>query len=410
MALFLCMATQSLCATPTKAGKACIACHGETTPGLVADWRLSKHAEKGVGCETCHGTGHTSAADVAKAGVAGPQVCNQCHEHRVNQFKAGKHALAWACAANMPNFPHVSRVMIEGGKGCGGCHKFGLKDEKELTALKLAGTGSQAASCDVCHTRHTFSKTEAQQPQACQTCHQGDDHPQWLMYSGSKHGARSTMKQVGALPKTAGAPTCQTCHMPKGDHAVKTAWGFFGLRLPLPADPEWAADRVAIFQAMGLFGMDGKPTPMIEGAKKLDLFRFSDEEFMKERDKMINACVECHTKSFATAELAKGDALLREADKVMAQGIREVAALYKDGIVKKPEPYPEPFPMILTFHEAPNPAEEKIFKMFLDHRPLVYMGAYHNNPEYPIWFGYSEMLADLYEIKKEAAQLRKENH
>jgi hydroxylamine dehydrogenase len=304
----------------------------------------------------------------------------------------------------------MSRVMMEGGKGCGGCHKFGLKDEKEWNALKAAGTASQGGSCDVCHTRHNFSKTEAQQPQACQTCHQGDDHPQWLMYSGSKHGVRSAMKQIGALPKNAGAPTCQTCHMPKGDHAVKTAWGFFGLRLPLPEDPEWATDRVTIFQAMGLFGMDGKPTPMIEGAKKLDLFRFTDEEFRKERNKMITTCTECHTKSYAETELAKGDALLREADKIMAQGIREVASLYRDGIVKKPEGYPAPFPVILTFHEAPNPAEGKLFQMFLDHRPLVYMGAYHNNPEYPIWYGYSEMLADLYEIRKEAAELRKEKH
>jgi hydroxylamine dehydrogenase len=149
---------------------------------------------------------------------------------------------------------------------------------------------------------------------------------------------------------------------------------------------------------------------MIEGAKKLDLFRFTDEEFRKERNKMITTCTECHTKSYAETELAKGDALLREADKIMAQGIREVASLYRDGIVKKPEGYPAPFPVILTFHEAPNPAEGKLFQMFLDHRPLVYMGAYHNNPEYPIWYGYSEMLADLYEIRKEAAELRKEKH
>jgi hydroxylamine dehydrogenase len=402
--------SQSVWAATTKPGQTCVTCHQMTTPGMVTDWKLSKHAKKGVGCETCHGTAHTSAADAAKAGLAGPEVCGQCHESRVKEFKAGKHALAWKAATNMPNFPHISRVQMEGGKGCGGCHKFGLKDEKEMNILKAAGSASQSGSCDACHTRHTFSKTESRQPQACQTCHQGDDHPQWTIYSYSKHGVRAMLKQVGALPKNAGAPTCQDCHMPKGDHAVKTAWGFFGLRLPLPDDPAWAADRVTIFQAMGLFGMDGKPTPVMEGAKALDLFRFTNEDWQKERDKMTKICAECHAMSFVKAEFAKGDSLLRDADKLMAEGIRIVADLYKDGVVKKPEAYPAPFPVILTFHEAPNPAEAKLFEMFLDHRPLMFMGAFHNNPEYPIWYGYAEMMADLYEIKKEAAELRKEKH
>jgi hydroxylamine dehydrogenase len=218
------------------------------------------------------------------------------------------------------------------------------------------------------------------------------------------------MKQVGALPKDAGAPTCQTCHMPGGDHAANTSWGLFGLRLPLPDDPKWAADRITIFQAMGLFGMDGKPTAAIEGAKRLGLFRFTNEEWQKERDKMIKTCAQCHTTSFAKAELAKGDSLIREADSLMAQGIRIVADLYKDGIVRKPDSYPAPFPMVLTFHEAPNPAEAKLFLMFLNHRSMMFIGAFHNNPEYPVWYGYSEMLADLYEIRKEAAELRKEKH
>lgn len=398
---------QSAPSTPAKPGQTCVECHAGLSPGLVSDWKASKHAEKGVGCETCHGADHNSAADADKAGVAGTETCNQCHENQVKQFNGGKHALAWKCAVNMPNFPHLSRVFMEGGKGCGGCHAFGSKDEKETGALKSAGTRSQGASCGVCHTRHTFSRTEALAPQSCQTCHQGDDHPQWLMYSGSKHGVRSALKQVGVLPKDACAPTCQSCHMPKGDHAVKTAWGFFGIKFPLSKDPAWAADQTTILQAMGLLDMKGAPTPAMEGAKALDLFRFTEDDWQKERDKMIKTCAECHSTRFVKEELRKGDDLLREADKLMAEGIREVAGLYKDGIVKKLEGQPEAFPNIFTFHEGPNPAEEKLFVMFLDHRPLMFMGAYHNNPEYPIWYGYSKMKADLYEIKKEAAELRK---
>ena len=82
-------------------------------------------------------------------------------------------------------------------KGCGGCHKIGLKDEGEISKLKAEGRGFGLASCDACHTRHTFSVQEARQPQACQTCHMGFDHPQWEMYSSSKHGVRYLLKQNG---------------------------------------------------------------------------------------------------------------------------------------------------------------------------------------------------------------------
>ena len=60
---------------------------------------------------------------------------------------------------------------MEGMKGCGGCHKIGIKSEKEIYRLRGQGTGFGYASCDACHTRHTFSIKEARQPQACQTCH-----------------------------------------------------------------------------------------------------------------------------------------------------------------------------------------------------------------------------------------------
>ncbi len=83
----------------------------------------------------------------------------------------------------------------------------------DLAKLKQHGSGYGNASCDACHTRHAFSKLEARQPQARQTCHMGFDHLQWERYASSKHGVRALLKQSGVLPKTVAAPTCQTCHM-----------------------------------------------------------------------------------------------------------------------------------------------------------------------------------------------------
>lgn len=70
------------------------------------------------------------------------------------------------------------------------------------------------------------------------------------MYSASKHGVRHELKQLHVLPADAAAPTCQTCHIQDGNHAVRTAWGFLALRLPLPEDKQWAADRATILQAL----------------------------------------------------------------------------------------------------------------------------------------------------------------
>jgi hydroxylamine dehydrogenase len=64
----------------------------------------------------------------------------------------------------------------------------------------------------------------------------GFDHAQWEMYSSSKHGVRYLLKQSGTLPETTLAPTYQTCHMQEGNYEVRTAWGFLGIRLPLPEE------------------------------------------------------------------------------------------------------------------------------------------------------------------------------
>ena len=107
----------------------CLECHKKTTPNIVSDWQLSKHSQNGVDCAACHGEDHTSAADVAKARIPTPDTCARCHEEKVNQFKKGKHAVAWAAMKAMPTVHAQPMAMTEGMKGCGGCHKIGLKTD-----------------------------------------------------------------------------------------------------------------------------------------------------------------------------------------------------------------------------------------------------------------------------------------
>ena len=385
----------------------CVDCHLGVTPQLVTDWRLSAHSEAEVGCAECHGAEHTSAEDVAEVKLPTIDTCRDCHEERVEEFERGKHALAWAAMNAMPTTHALPMALSQGMKGCGGCHKIGVKSGQEVKVLKASGSVFGHASCDSCHTRHAFSVKEARQPQACQTCHMGFDHPQWEMYSTSKHGVRYLLKQNGTLPESTAAPTCQTCHMRGGDHEVRTPWGFLAVRLPLPEDESWKADQVTILQALGVLDPEGNPTPRLDVVKAADVARLTQEDFDRERAKILEACSECHSENFARAEIEKGDSMIRQADRLLAEAIRVIAALYADGVLEKPEEYAYAFPDLLAFHDAPTPIEQRLFEIHLKHRMRAFQGTFHSNPDYALWYGWSEMVRDLAEIKERAAELRR---
>ena len=44
--------------------------------------------------------------------------------------------------------------------------------------------------------------------------------------------------------------------------------------------------------------------------------------------------------------------------------------------------------------------------MHLEHRMRTFQGAFHNNPDYSLWYGWSEMVQDLTEIRTLAEELR----
>ncbi len=395
--------------TDAKGGQPCIECHSKVTPNIVSDWKQSRHSEMNIACDTCHGSDHMTAADASKAKIPTPETCAQCHETQVAQFKKGKHSLAWAAMEAMPTIHWQPMAMTEGMKGCGSCHKIGLKSPEQLTALqKQERFGT--ASCDSCHTRHTFSVKEARSPQACETCHMGFDHPQWEMYSSSKHGVRNELKQLGVNSAASAAPTCQTCHMQEGNHEVMTGWGFLAVRLPMPEDKQWAADRATILQALGVLDPNGKPTARLNVVKTAEVARLDQASWQTQRDKMLKTCNQCHSGNFAKQQLEYGDDMIRNADHLMAQAINTVAGLYQDGLLPKPKNYAYAFPDLLTFHDAPTVIEQKLFVMFLEHRMRTFQGTFHASPDYALWYGWSEMQRDLTEINALAAEIRRTGH
>lgn len=396
----LCLVALILCGADAfgAAKSVCIDCHKKVTPGVVQQHLEGKMSKKGVDCSTCHGSDHKKMDDARLAKIPTPDTCIGCHKKQVDQFRDGKHNLAWIAAVSMPMMAHQPKAVAGGDyKGCSSCHKIGVQSEKERAETRYGH-----AQCDACHTRHSFKKSEAQDPRACQTCHMGFDHPQWEMWSTSKHGTIWQIEGKGSKR----APTCQTCHMQGGDHRVMTSWGFLALRLP-EDDKDWLNDRVTILQAIGVLDDKGSPTARLDLVKAGKVARLSKEEFQAERDKMISVCSQCHGKSYAKGQLDAADRVVKDVDKVFAEAIRIVQDLYREGVLKKPEGWAFA-PDLLQFYEAKSSVEQDLYLMFLEYRMRTFQGAFHMNPDYMHWYGWAPMKETLQKIKDEAEKLRSE--
>ena len=398
-------------------GDPCIECHLKVTPGMVADWQSSRHSQEDVTCSVCHGVEHKTDKDSKLAEFPTEGICTECHEDQFNQFVKGKHNFGWTAMLALPVTHVEPDELMEGGRGCGGCHNMGVKSEAQKQDQLKKGYRYQNNSCDECHTRHAFSKKEAQNPRACQQCHMGYDHPQWEMWSSSKHGSRYLTKEVGDLPEGANAPKCQTCHLPDGSHENRTAWGFLGVRLPLPEDPQWKADRVTILKALGVLNPEtGEPTARLDVVKAADLARLTEEAWQTERNKMLETCAGCHSKTYAKTQLDMSDSMMQKADRLMAEAIEIVADLYRDGIIKKPEDYSFAYPDLLYFMRTGGSSmdnlsyiDQVLLQMYMKHRMRTYQAFFHVNPDYAYWYGWAMMVKDLGEIK-ELARTMRETH
>lgn len=79
--------------------EACADCHGGRSPDdpIYAHWKDTKHYQKGVTCESCHGPGSAHKANPSKDNIltfpklASPVVCAQCHGPLVNDYKFSSH-------------------------------------------------------------------------------------------------------------------------------------------------------------------------------------------------------------------------------------------------------------------------------------------------------------------------------
>lgn len=391
----------SMMASPSWAKPStCQDCHEKMNPGIVKDFNRGKMAER-LTCKSCHGSRHMSEADVDKVKLPTISTCKKCHSRQAKQYLSGKHAKGLLPITAFPDFAHQQpQAFIDGQKGCNGCHNLGITDQT-VRKNKLRSHYKYGMDCQNCHTRHAFSKEEALQPEACNSCHTGFDHAQWEMWSHSKHGAAYKTNR-----KEHRGPTCQDCHMKNGDHKVMTAWGFLALRLP-EADEEWMGYRATILKALGVLDEKGTPTARLEIVKAADMVRLDKESFDNERTKMEKTCQECHSATFTRENFKNADLMIKAADKILAEAIDIIADLYRDGIIeKKTNMAAFPYPDLLTFYEVNTHIEELLYEMFMDFRMKTFQASFHIMPDYTTWYGYAKMKKTLVEIKNLSVQMR----
>ncbi|MCD4844348.1 MAG: hypothetical protein K8R25_07680 [Methanosarcinales archaeon] len=391
----------------------CTDCHTSITPMIVEDFQSGAMSDN-IDCSNCHGSNHNSADTVDKVEFPTHQTCGACHAAQDSQYMDGKHSIAWAALFAPPTTTDQPKELMEGQKGCGGCHKIGAKDSTGWEDYHYGIVG-----CDNCHTRHSFSVEEARRPEACLPCHQGFDHAQWEMYSTSKHGVIYQIEgdkwnwttQLDKAGSSYTAPTCQLCHMKDGDHAVLTSWGFLGVRVEEP-DNEWMEDRVSVLKSYGVFDADGNPTARFDLVKDAKLARLTMDEWNAPREEMISTCSECHSEEFAKNSLAEGDHIIRECDRIYADSIETVAALYRDGVLPEPEYIDElpsyPYTDVLRFYDQATPIELDLWHMMMEYRMRAFQSTFHANPDYTQWYGWAPLKETAVRIKAEDERLRAE--
>lgn len=384
----------------TEVGRECIDCHKTENPGIINDWKDSRHAHASVSCIDCHqveadspmATQHETlvGTDVYISVLVPPSTCARCHPAEYTQFNESGHFRAYHqiipkdslhALVNVhegQNHPELSGA--SGETGCMQCHgtEILLDENNRPTAATWpnAGMGNiypdgSTGNCSTCHTRHKFSIAEARKPFACASCHLGPDHPDIEIFENSKHGhvyhtdgenwiwdsAPDTWE-----PGDYRGPTCATCHM-SGIGELNTTHNIterLYWNLWAPRSEVRNSDDVL--------------SPILGNGEE-------------GRAKMTLVCNSCHSALHTESFFTQGDRAV-ELYNVAYFDVADAwrAELAEEGLLKE-NPWTDEFQIVyyyLWHHEGRRARQ----------------GALMGGPDYAHWHGFFELQQDLYKLEE----------
>jgi formate-dependent nitrite reductase cytochrome c552 subunit len=401
----------------------CLSCHTEKGNGKVIaeQWKMSKHAEVGVGCLECHKAEEGDADAYTHEGeliatIVTPKDCGRCHEKETEEFTNSHHADAGMIMGSLDN---VLAEVVEGhtafndganpaaASGCWQCHGSKvevmkdengnpMKDDDGIVVLdpktwpntgigRINLDGSKG-SCSACHTRHSFSVAQVRQPENCGKCHMGPDHPQIEIYNESKHGinfhANKDKMNLDAHPWIVGedyidAPTCATCHISATPDMPITHE--IGARISWTLRPK-ISEKIDASE-MKKYEKLGKDLP---------------DDFLtweQRRDNMKNVCKQCHTEGYVENFYYQYD---NQVELYNEKYGKPATKLY--GMIKKAG--------LVTGTNFDDKIEWTFFYLWHHEGRRARMGAAMMGPDYTQWHGnydlaerfYTEFVPELKEI------------
>ena len=384
----------------SEAGKGCIDCHKQVSPGQIADWKNSRHAHVGVSCIDCHqvpadspmATQHETlnGTDIFVSVLVSPAVCGNCHTAAVEQFNHSGHFRAYHQIIPKDNL-HALTNIHEGRNhpefqdapnetGCMQCHgtKIELDANNRPTPETWPNNGmgniypdGATGSCTACHTRHTFSIAESRKPEACASCHLGPDHPNIEIYNNSKHGHIYNTDGDNWEWETAPdawepgdyrAPTCSTCHMSGiGELSVthnvsdRLYWNL------------WAKESK-------VRGSDDVLSPLLGDGPA-------------GREKMKSVCHNCHSTLHTDGFFAQGDKAVKLYNVAYYEPATEMLESLRSENLLGDNPWADEFQITyyhLWHHEGRRARQ----------------GAMMGAPDYAHWHGFFELQQALYKLEK----------
>lgn len=360
---------------PAAEGGDCNSCHQKDNPGLYLQWKNSEHGKNDIGCLDCHGADKADADAFEHHGatiatMVTPKDCGKCHEQEEQETSNSYHAHAGEILdSNDAYLAHAAGGHPIAIVGCESCHGGKViidpKSPNKLSPLtwpnsgigRLNPDGSKGA-CNACHSRHSFSRYQARQPENCGKCHLGPDHPQKEIYEESKHGiAYFGYKDTLDLHKKEwvvgrdyyNAPTCATCHMSAtADQAVTHDVGnriSWTLRPPVSSYKENAG---------------------------------------KKRQAMQNVCLNCHQKAFVEGHYYQYDALVKLYNIKFAKPAGEIMKMVSD---KK---------LMENKAAFSNEVEWAYWELWHHEGRRARMGAAMMGPDYAWWHGIYDVAHNFY--------------